>query len=113
MPLALTRARSRVLPGAALCLAMTALSGCGSVGFDSSLSAAQVRFVDVSPGSPEMDFYVNGTGAAYSVGYANFTSYLPVSPGFVSVSAHRAGSGAPLAGAEMNLAGGQQYTAVL
>ena len=96
-----------------LCLGVAELSGCGSVGYDSSLRAAQVRFVDVSPGSPQMDIYVNGSGAAYGLGYANFTSYLPALPGTASVSANRAGTGLTLASEEMMFSGGHQYTAVL
>lgn len=113
MNVLLIRGKLRLLQGAGLGLALAGTCGCGSVGYDSSLSAAQVRFVDVSPGSPEMDFFVNGSGAAYSVGYANFTSYLPVSPGTATISAHRAGTGMPVTTAEMNLTGGRQYTAVL
>ena len=113
MDIALTRGSLRLLQGTALCVAALGASGCGTVGYDSSLSAAQIRFVDVSPGSPEMDFYVNGSGAAYSVGYANFTSYLPVTPGAASIGAHRGGTGLAVATAEMNLTGGRQYTAVL
>ncbi len=60
-----------------------------------------------------MDFFVNGTGAAYSVGFANFTSYLPVTAGAVSVSAHRAGSLQTVSSAEGTLSGGRQYTVVV
>ena len=86
---------------------LAAVSGCGGVGVESSLSAAQVRFVEVSPGAPEMDFYVNGTGAAYNVDFANFTSYLPVSPGTASLSVTPAGTAQTVATAQgtLNVAG--------
>ncbi len=109
-------AASRPVPfraGAVLCLLPLGLSGCGSAGFDSSLSPAEVRFVQVSPGSPEMDFYVNGAGAAYSVGYANFTSYLPVSPGPVNVSARRTGTAGTLSSGDATLSAGRRYTALI
>lgn len=80
---------------------------------DESLAAAQVRFVQVSPGTPEMDFYVNGTGAAYNVGFANFTSYLPVSPGPATVAIHRAGAAQSIMAMDSKLLGGHQYTAVV
>ena len=92
---------------------LAAVSGCGGVGVESSLSAAQVRFVEVSPGAPEMDFYVNGTGAAYNVDFANFTSYLPVSPGTASLSVTPAGTAQTVATAQGTLNGGRQYTAVV
>lgn len=83
------------------------------MGAENGLSAAQVRFVQISPGSPEMDFYVNGTAAAYGVGYENFTSYMPVSPGSASLSANRSGLGQTLASAQTALSGGRQYTMIL
>jgi hypothetical protein len=103
----------RLLRGGAACLLGVACSGCGSVGADISLSMAQVRFVEVSAGAPEMDFHVNGAGAAYGVGFANFTSYLPVNPGATSISVHKAGAEQAIATAQAQLAGGQQYTAVI
>ncbi len=96
-----------------MCLLSVACTGCGSVGADSGLSVAQVRCVELSAGAPEMDFHVNGTGAAYGVGFANFTSYLPVSPGATSISAHKAGAEQAIISAQAQLAGGQQYTAVV
>ncbi len=89
------------------------LTGCGSLGTDTSLSAAQVRFVEVSPGGPQMDFYVNGAAVAYGVGFENFTSYLPVSSGTVNLSVSRAGGAQALAGAQRVLGGGRQYTAIV
>lgn len=98
---------------AALCAGTLALSGCGSLATDSGLSAAQVRFVAASASAPEMDFYVNGTGAAYGVGYQSFTSYLPVSPGTANLTVNRSGGKHPLATAEGVLSGGHQYTAIM
>lgn len=95
------------------CIFAAALEGCGSLGMDGSLRAAQVRFVQVSAGGSEMDFYVNGSGAAYGLGFASFTSYLPVSPGSVNLGVTKAGSGLTLVQAQSGLTGGHQYTAVL
>ncbi len=60
-----------------------------------------------------MDFYVNGTGAAYGVGFENFTSYLPVSPGVANLSVNRAGLGQALVASQNVLLGGHQYTAIV
>ncbi len=60
-----------------------------------------------------MDFYVNGTGSAYGVGYESFTSYLPVSPGTADLSIHRAGTGRGLLTTQAALSGGHHYTAVV
>lgn len=89
------------------------LSGCGSLAMDAGSSAAQIRFVQLSPGSPELDFHVNGTGAAYGLGFASYTSYLPVSPGTASLSATKSGTAQALVNAQGTLSGGQQYTAVI
>ncbi len=107
------RCGRRVLGGAAVGVLLLGMTGCGSLGTDTNLSAAQVRFVEVSPGSPEMDFYVNGAGAAYGVGFENFTTYLPVSSGAASLSVSRTGMGQTLAGAQTVLGGGRQYTAIV
>lgn len=90
-----------------------AVAGCGSSGNFGAFPAARVRFVQVSPGAPEMDFFVRDAGAAYQLSYESYTSYLPVSPGDASFSASRAGSAQSLAGTQMMLAPGRQYTAVL
>ena len=113
MYLPLTRRRSKFAFAALLGSVVSGLSGCGSLAADSSLSAAQVRFVQVSPGSPELDFYVNGSGAAYGIGYESFTSYLPVSPGTASFGVSRAGLGQPLVAAQSPLVGGHQYTVLV
>ncbi len=105
------RTKARHLQGllALLCLSLT---GCGGVS-TGTLGAAQVRFVEVAPGAPEMDFYVNGSGAAYGIGYETFTSYLPVSPGTATISVNKAGAGQLLGTTQGNLTGGHQYTAVV
>ncbi len=94
-------------------LALLAITGCGMVSAGAPGAVAQVRFVEVSPGAPEMDFSVNGASAAYGVGYESFTSYLPVAPGTATLSVNRIGGGQVLASAQGALAGGKQYTAVL
>lgn len=98
---------------AILALCSLGLSGCGSLAMDAGSSAAQIRFVQVSPGSPELDLHVNGTGAAYGLGFASYTSYLPVSPGAASLSATKSGTGQALVNVQGSLSGGQQYTVVV
>lgn len=90
----------------------TALTGCGSLGEDASQTVAQVRLVEMAPGAPDLDLYLNGSGAAYGVGYESFTSYLPVAPGGVTVALHRAGGGQALTSGEVMLNGGHQYTVI-
>ena len=92
---------------------LVALCGCASLGVDGGLEPAQIRFVEVSPGAPPMDFYLNGAGAAYGVGYESFTSYLPVGAGPVSLGVNRAGTGQNLFAAGAAVSGGHQYTAMV
>ncbi len=107
------RCRPAILACVAESLSVLLLGGCGSLGADASLAAAQLRFVEVSPGAPEMDFYVNGSATAYGVGFASFTSYLPVTAGPVALHVTRADRGQTLAGLQSTLVGGRQYTAVV
>ena len=74
---------------------------------------AQVRFADTSVDAPALDVYLNGTGAAYNLGFATYSSYVPVSAGTYQVSANRANTGQALASARTALVSGHQYTAVV
>jgi hypothetical protein len=56
---------------------------------------------------------VNGSGAAFGLGFATYTSYLPALPGTVNLSATKAGAGQPVVTTQTTLGNGQQYTAVL
>ena len=107
----------RLLPahfGAAALLCVTAfgLAGCQGV-LSADAGTAQVRFVDTSIDAPALDLYVNGNGAAYNLGYATFTSYVPVSSGESRISANRVGTAQMLATAHLMLGGARQYTAVV
>ena len=107
------RVRGRWMLALGVLCCMELSEGCGSLGADVASGAALIRFVEVSPGSPELDFYVNGTGAAYGLGFESFTSYLPVSPGGTMLSVREAGGPHTLAISQTTLAGGHQYTAIL
>ena len=106
------QASLRWLAAGALTAATLALAGCQSL-TEGALDSAQVRFVDVSPGSPDMDLYVSGSGAAYNLGYGTVTSYVAVSPGASTISANRANTLQPLASVRATLNGSRQYTAVV
>jgi hypothetical protein len=88
------------------------LSGCQSLGVDPG-SLAQVRVIAASPDSPQMDFYLGGNALAYGVDFGSVSSYVPVSPGGVTVSANTANSRQMLVTANAGLAPGRQYTAVV
>ncbi len=87
------------------------LAGCGSMMVNAT--EAQVRFADTSADAPALDVYLNGTGAAYNLSYATYSSYLPVSAGTYQISANRANTGQPLASGRAALVSGHQYTAVV
>ena len=76
-------------------------------------SGAEVRFVDTSLDAPALDVYLNGSGAAYNLGYATFSSYVPVSAGTCQFNANRASTGQALVSGKAMLAGGHQYTVIV
>lgn len=102
----------RAAAGAVLCGTVLGLSGCQIIAANTP-DAALVRFVDTSVDAPALDVYVNGTGVAYNLGYATFSSYVPVSPGTREISANRVNTGQALINAHATLAGARQYTAVV
>ena len=102
----------RLLTGGVLSLGLLAVAGCQNITVDSA-AAAEVRFVNTSMDAPPFDMYVSGTGAAYNLGYATFTSYVALSPGEYQLKANRAGTTQALANAHVTLAGARQYTAVI
>jgi hypothetical protein len=112
MPLNVGRASVRLLSGVALVCAPLGLSGCQSI-VANTPDAAEVRFVDTSLDAPAVDVYVNGTGVAFNLGYATFSSYVPVTPGSSQISATKANTGQTLVAAHAALAGAHQYTAVV
>ena len=100
-----------LLAGAVLSVASEGISGCGSMMVNAT--EAQVRFVDTSVDAPALDGYLNGTGTAYNLGFATFSSYVPIAAGTYQFSANRANTGQALASGRAALVSGHQYTAVV
>lgn len=97
--------------GAALLVGSLGLAGCGNMSLNTT--EARVRFAVVSADAPALDVYLNGTGAAYNLGYATYSSYVPVGAGASQFSANRASTGQALTSGRATLLGGHQYTAVV
>jgi hypothetical protein len=91
---------------------MLLLSGCQSLDV-SPENMAQVRVIAASPDSPQMDFYLGGNALAYGVDFGSVSSYVPLAPGNVLISANTANSRQVLVTAGAGLAPGHQYTAVV
>ena len=102
----------RLLAAGVAAMGSLALAGCQNI-VAGTAGAAEVRFVDTSIDAPPLDIYVSGTGAAYNLGYATFTSYVALSPGDYQIKANRASTTQALANAHATLAGARQYTAVI
>lgn len=100
-----------LIAGAALSAGSAGIVGCGSMMVNAT--EAQVRFADTSVDAPAMDVYLNGTGAAYNLGFATFSSYLPVAAGTYQFSANRANTGQTLVSGRVGLVSGHQYTAIV
>lgn len=79
----------------------------------SAANSAQLRVIAASPDSPQMDFYLGNTALAYGVDFGSVSSYVPLAPGSVTVSAHTANSRQMLISANAGLVAGRQYTAVV
>lgn len=96
---------------AAVSVGGAGISGCGSMMVNAT--EAQVRFAVTSVDAPALDVYLNGTGAAYNLGFATYSSYLPVNAGTYQFSANRANTGQALVSGKAALVSGHQYTAVV
>jgi hypothetical protein len=79
----------------------------------SSGNVAQLRVIAASPDSPQMDFYLGSNALAYGVDFGSVSSYVPLAPGNVTISANTANSRQLLVTASTGLAAGRQYTAVV
>ncbi len=97
---------------ALLCACTMGLSGCESI-TAGSMNSAQVRFVNTSSGTPDMDVYGNEAALAYNLSFGTVTSYVPLAAGEYRISATRASTTQALVSAKTLLASRRQYTAVL
>jgi hypothetical protein len=79
----------------------------------SSADVAQIRVIAASPDSPQMDFYLGSTALAYGVDFGSMSSYVPLTPGNVTISANTANSKQLLVTTNAGLTAGRQYTAVV
>ena len=50
-----------------------------------------IRFMNASPGEPDVDIYVNGRKVAGNLLYRNFTEYMKVFPGWYRIAVYKAG----------------------
>ena len=96
---------ARLLAAAGLVL----LTGCQSLQLGGG-QAAQLRVMDASPDAGSVDSYQNGVGLAYNLGPGMVTTYVPLLPGAVSLTASRAGTRQALAVSSGVLSAGRQYT---
>ncbi|HVG28055.1 MAG TPA: DUF4397 domain-containing protein [Acidobacteriaceae bacterium] len=76
-------------------------------------AAAQLRVIAASPDAPKMDFYAGGSALAYGLDFGTASSYVPLTPGSVSLAANTANSAQLLVTANAGLTAGQQYTAIV
>lgn len=88
------------------------LAGCQSLGV-SPENMAQVRVIAASPDTGSMDFYAGQTALAYSVDFGTASTYVPLAPGNMRLSATAANSSQTLVASNASLAAGKQYTAVV
>jgi hypothetical protein len=95
-------------------LGLATLSGCQSIDINGS-NQAGVRLVNASPNLPTgIDFYDNGAGLAYNLGFTTLTaSYIPVSPGTQTIAADTARTTQVLVTQNATLGSGKNYTVLV
>ena len=90
-----------------LCLAVSAMAGPAL-----AQAGAHARFVNVAPGSPPLDIFVNSQLAAADLAYGEASSYINVPAGSLDLVANRAGSSVLLYGQRANVASGSAVTLI-
>jgi len=103
--------RLRLFVGAMAVGAML-MVGCQSIDMAPE-ATAQVRVIAASPDAGTMDFYAGGTALAYGVDFGAASTYVPLSPGNVRLSANTANTTQMLIASNAPLTAGKQYTAVV
>ena len=103
--------RLRLCVGAMAVGAMLML-GCQSIDINPE-GVAQVRVIAASPDAGSMDFYAGGSALAYSVDFGAASTYVPLTPGNVRLSANTANTTQMLIASNAGLVAGRQYTAVV
>jgi len=88
------------------------LAGCQSLDMNPA-NMAQVRVIAASPDTGSMDFYAGQTALAYSVDFGTASTYVPIAPGSMRLSATTANSNQMLVASNAALQPGRQYTAVV
>lgn len=96
----------------ALAVGAMLMVGCQSIDM-SPQNVAQVRVIAASPDAGSMDFYAGGAALAYSVDFGAASTYVPLVPGNVKLSANTANTTQMLIASNAPLAPGHQYTAVV
>jgi hypothetical protein len=88
------------------------LGGCQGIDMTPG-DVAQVRVIAASPDAGSLDFYAGTSALAYSVDFGSASTYVPLSPGSVRLSAHTANSTQTLVASTAGMVAGRQYTAVV
>jgi hypothetical protein len=76
-------------------------------------NVAQVRVIAASPDTGSVDFYAGGTALAYSMDFGSASTYVPLTPGNVRVSANTTNTNQVLVASTAPMVAGRQYTAVV
>ena len=76
-------------------------------------NVAQVRVIAASPDTGSVDFYAGGTALAYGMEFGSASTYVPLAPGNVRLSANTASTNQMLVAENLGLVAGRQYTAVV
>jgi hypothetical protein len=86
--------------------------GCQSIDMTPE-NVAQVRVIAASPDTGSVDFYAGGTALAYSMDFGSASTYVPLTPGNVRVSANTTNTNQVLVASTAPMVAGRQYTAVV
>ena len=96
---------------AGLAILLVPMPGCSTVAGSPTLT--QIRIIDASPDAPGLDFYEGTNVLAYNLGFGSVTSYVPITPGIYTISAHSSGSSTALISARGTFNANNQYTVLV
>ncbi|WP_263374360.1 DUF4397 domain-containing protein [Granulicella aggregans] len=77
------------------------------------MPVSQVRIIDTSADAPDLDIYQGDAALAYNLGFGTVSSYVSISPGASTVSAHAAGTKQMLSSFHGSFTASGHYTVLL
>ena len=98
--------------GRLLALAAMTVSLAGCQGIAGTPQYSQVRVIDASPDAPGLDVYEGTAAIAYNLGFGTVTSYIPITPGTLTISVDKASTQQQLGSVKAAYTVGNEFTVI-